>query len=288
MTHKFRWLAGFALLAGATAPLAVFTTAQASSSSPATVLLKQAVLPPGSKLLVNVPFSMKQQAGVPSVGPLFAAHEYVQVPLSNGQLTAFLESHLPSGSTLGSTGTAFDKRNYSDLEISFPANGPRVYLKIVDETWTARTANSSWLRVDADVAQVGERTSAETIEAPSKAIVTGYATTTYQNGSQGPSSITITGAPLGTVISTFDALPLGPTNSCMEEIVPLTMTVTLSNGAKVQVTEIECGGHTVLVKTGTTQYYLSDNDCKLLAAAVNVLPPGGSTATRNALSGCEQ
>jgi|GEM_PF-2246233 len=288
MTHKFRWLVGFALLAGATAPLAVFTTSQAGSSSPATVLLKQAVRPPGSKLLVNVPFAMKQQAGVPSVGPVFAAHEYVQVPLNTRQLTAFLESHLPSGSTLGSTGTAFDKRNYSDLEISFPVSGPRVYLKIIEETWTARTATSSWLRIDADVAQVGTRTSTETIEGPSKAIVTGYATTTFQNGSQGPSSITITGAPLGTVISTFDALPLGPTNSCMEEIEPFTMTVTLANGANVRVTEIECGGHVVLVKTGTTQYYLSDNNCTLLAAIVNVLPPGGSVATRNALSACEQ
>jgi hypothetical protein len=232
---------------------------------------------------------MPQDSGTPDMGPLVSAHEFVQVPLSAGRLGSYLRSHLPAGSTSNSSGTASGGvRNYSFFQISFPANGPTVYLKVLNETWTARTVTTSWLRIDAAVSQVGKRTSSETVLGASSATVTGYASSSPSGGTQGPSSIVISGAPLGKVVSVFDALPLGPTSYCMENTNTFSMTITLVNGTKVQAIESQCGGYTVLVTSKSVRYVLSDSNCSLLSAVVNVLPPGEAAATRSALSACEQ
>jgi hypothetical protein len=271
-------------------------TAPSPGNSLARSLLNDAVLPPGAVLVHPGRTVVCQCAGVPADATyLITMHRYYVVAGTPAAAEKFLATHIPKGGVGGGEGTSYSNNGPEVLSTStaFPANGPHVYLRQLGYSMTAKSSTSSWLRVDSQVVWVPSRTSAQKVTGAVSATVTAYKSVGLF-GSSGGTKIHVSGNKLATLLRTFNSLPLGPQNSCMEDITGFGLTVTLKSGSTFQVYNSFCGGPSDTVFTqagnlsGSPRYVLADTSCSLIKDVVSLFGKVAIPGTRSALHSCEQ
>jgi len=278
-------------------PFAVATSAGASAS-PATILaqrlLDEAVIPTNAVVTHPVTAVVCQCAGTPDVAALTTRHQYYVVPGSPGALEGFLTRHLPVGGSFdGSVGTSSSSNGspVTSIAITFRANGPHLYLKQLAYSMTRRTSSTTWLRIDSQIVWVPRRTQSETVSTPVSATVTAYERTAL-SGNSGDVRINLAGRTLTKLIDEFNALPLGPSNRCMEDLGGFTLSLTLKSGEHVQISNGFCGGSFDTVASPTSSlnvadYEVSDHSCDFMRAVVSLFNATPAAGTRAALHQCE-
>jgi hypothetical protein len=279
------------------APFAVATSAGASAS-PATSLaqrlLDEAVIPTGAVLAHPATAVVCQCAGTPDNRALTTRHRYYIVPGPPTGVEKFLTTHIPKGGSFGgSVGTSSSSNGptVTSLAITYRANGPHLYLKQLAYSMTQRTSSTSWLRIDSQIVWIPSRTQSETVSDPVSAKLTGYKVTAL-SGNSGDVRINLSGRTLTKLIDDFNALPLGPTNLCMEDLGGFTMSLTLESGEHVQISNGFCAGSFDEVSSPTsnlnhTFYEVSDHSCGFMRAVVSLLAATPAAGSRAALHQCE-
>ncbi len=194
---------------------------------------------PAHATLVHPATNVVCQCGGTSDDPkyLVSMHRYYVVPGSPSRVEEFLAAHVPEGGVEGGEGSSGP---IVWNTTAFAANGPHVYLRQLAYTTTARNATSSWLRVDSQIVWIPSRTHSQFVTSAVSAIVTGYKDVAL-DGSSGATTTTVSGERLRALVSALNSLPLGPQNSCMEELNGFTLAITLKGGVVVQVYSGSCG-----------------------------------------------
>jgi hypothetical protein len=173
------------------------------------------------------------------------------------------------------------------LTTTFKAVGPHVYLRQLAYSVAAKSAATSWLRIDAQVSYVGTRSKSERIGEAASGNVTGYRSVGL-SGSTGKRTISVSGAKLGSLVSVLNSLPLGPQNNCMEDLNGFDVTITLKGGTALRVFNGLCGGDFDEVTAGTGEHYiLADTSCVLIKYVTSLFGKKTPAGTRSALGDCE-
>lgn len=273
-------------------------TSSGASASPATTLahrlLDEAVIPNDAVLSHPATAVLCQCAGVPAAGAITTRHQYFVVPGSPGALESFLTRHLPVGGHFDGSSQTSSSSNGAEIisvVISFPANGPHVYLRQLAYSMTARTSSTSWLRVDSQVDWIPSRHSSQFVTAAVSATVTGFKSAGL-SGSSGDVRVHVVGKRLATLLASLNALPLGPTQGCMESLNGFEMTITLASGARLAVTNGFCAGafdavYSLSPHSNGARYILADNDCALLKDVASLFVASSVPGTSEALHSCE-
>ena len=267
------------------------------SASPATsvarALLNDAIIPTSAVLAHPATAVVCQCAGTPDAGAVTAMHRYYIVPGPPTALEKFLTTHLPKG---GSYNGSTDTTNTSNgtgiisIAIDFSADGPHVYLKQLAYSMTRRTPSTSWLRIDSQIVWVPSRSANQSVIGAVSATVTGYRTTAL-SGSAGNVRIHLSGKKLGELVREINALPLGPTNQCMESLTGFQVTITLKNGERLLVVNGFCGGASESVSSPSgnlndVSYVLSDHACNFIRSVASLFAANTVPGTRQALRQC--
>ena len=126
---------------------------------------------------------------------------------------------------------------------------------------------------------------------PVSATVTGYKVTAL-SGNSGDVRINLSGRALTKLIDEFNALPLGPTNLCMEDLGGFSVSLTLKSGEHLQISNGFCDGSFDEVSSPTsslngTFYEVSDHSCEFMRAVVSLLAETPAAGSRAALHQCE-
>jgi hypothetical protein len=286
----------FTLLAiGAESNFAPIAAGAASSPAPllAQQILSQAITPPAAVLAHPTSTVVCQCEGPPAMGTVTTDHHYYIVPGPPTALEKFLTTHLPKG---GSYGGSTDTTNTSDgtgiisIAIDFSAKGPHVYLKRLAYSMTRRTPSTSWLRIDSQIVWVPSRTAAQSVTGAVSATVTGYKTTAL-SGSGGDVRIHLSEENLVRLVHQFNALPLGPTNQCMESLTGFRVTIALKSGQRLVVVNGFCGGASESVSSpggnpNDVGYVLSDHSCNFIRSVASLFSANSVPGTRQALDQC--
>ncbi len=283
------------LMVGASITVA---TSSDASASPATTfaqrLLDEAVIPSDAVLSHPSTAVVCQCEGPPAMGTVTTKHHYYIVPGPPTAVEAILTTHIPKG---GSYDGSVDTTNSNNglgiisIAITYRANGPHVYLKQLAYSMTKRTSSTSWLRIDSQIAWVPGRTTSEKISTPISATVTGYKVTAL-SGNSGDVRINLSGRKLTKLVNEFNALPLGPTDACMEDSSGFTISLTLRNGEQLQIFNGFCVGpfDEVIPPAGNlngVRYRVSDHSCDFMRVVVSLFPATSAAGTHTALHSCE-
>jgi hypothetical protein len=156
---------------------------------------------------------------------------------------------------------------------------------------TERNATTSWLRVDSQIVWIPSRGALDKITGVVAASATGYATTSLM-GSTGAVSVTLDTAQVDQLVRTLNALPLAPTNVCMENVNAFQVTLRLKDGAKLRIYNGDCNGYfeSVSSMSGSTSrhtFTLSDRSCALIGEVSGLFPATAAKGTHTALHYCE-
>jgi hypothetical protein len=283
------------LAIGAESNFASITVGAATSpaSLVAQQLLSQAITPPAAVLAHPTSTVVCQCEGPPAMGTVTTDHHYYIVRGPPTALEKFLTTHLPKGGSYnGSTDTtnASNGTGIISIAIDFSANGPHVYLKRLAYSMTRRRSSTSWLRIDSQIVWVPSRTAAQSVAGAVSATVTGYRTIAL-SGSGGDVRIHLSGKKLGELVREINALPLGPTNQCMESLTGFQMTITLKNGERLLVVNGFCGGASESVSSPSgnlndVRYVLSDHSCTFIRSVASLFTANSAPGTRQALRQC--
>jgi hypothetical protein len=274
----------------------VMTPLVASSAravSPATPVLRalfnMAIVPPNATLVHPVKPVVCQCAGLPADRMyLVTMHRFYIVPGAPASVEEFLATHIPKGGVEG--GEGFGGAVISNTT-DFPANGPHIYLRQLAYSMTSRNASSSWLRIDSVITWVPSRSSSQVVSGAASATATGYKEVDL-DGSRGATKVDVSGSRLTDLLSALNSLPLGPQNSCVEDLTGFNLTIALKNGGTIEVDNGFCGGPSdvVSVQKGNlteTRYSLSDTSCALIKDVVSLFGSAPISGTRNALHSCD-
>jgi hypothetical protein len=297
-SHHHRYLRPALTLCATLALVSVFlplASTTGATTSPASVLarqlLKGAILPPGAELVRPTTPVICQCAGAGAVGSLTTLHHYYAVKGSPTSIEKFLTTHLPVGGTYdGSSGVSSgpNKTIYS-FTITFPANGPHLYLKQLAYSTDIRNSTSSWLRIDSQIVWLPSRSADQIVPPALSATVTGYKTVSLM-GSTGPSTVSVTGKKLSSLVSALNALPLGPTERCVETTTAFQLTITLRNGKKLHDSSTFCGFPEDAISfssaTFAASYELADTSCTVMSDVAALFKNGTAVGTRTSLSDC--
>jgi hypothetical protein len=274
------------------------TTSAGATASPATAiaraLLNDAIVPTNAHQVHPSTAIVCQCAGTPDVAGLVTLHRYFVVAGPPTAVETFLTRHVPRGAHYdGSTGTSTTSNGNGIISITmtYPANGPHVYLRQLAYSMTRRNATTSWLRIDAQVVWIPSRTSAQSLTGVVAAAVTGYKNVGLM-GSSGDVTIHVAGKKLATLVGAFNSLPLGPRNGCMESLNGFNITFSLKSGARLHVVNGFCAGSFDSLSPpagalGGATYVLSDNSCTFFTYVTSLLQRSSVAGTRDALHQCE-
>jgi hypothetical protein len=215
-------------------------------------------------------------------------HRFYEVPGSPASIETFLAAHVPKGGVEGGESFSGDVLSNST---AFPANGPHIYLRQLAYTVTSRNSSSSWLRIDSQVTWVPSRSSSEVVKGAASAIAIAYKSVDL-DGSSGATKVEVSDGRLTDLLGALNSLPLGPQNSCVEDLTGFNLTIAMKNGGTVEVSNGFCGGSSDLVSVqagnaNETQYSLSDTSCALIKEVVSLFGSTPITGTTDALHSCE-
>lgn len=288
-----RRLAATGLLASVVVAASLVVAATASGPSPAMsearALLHRAILPTNAMLVHPATNVVCQCAGTPGDAKyLVTTHRFYVVPGSPSTVERFLAAHVPKGGVESGEGSS---GAFLSNTTAFAANGPHVYLRQLAYTTTARNATSSWLRIDSDIIWVPSRSSSQTVTNAVSASVTGYKSVAL-DGSSGATKVSVTGQKLVDLVGVLNSLPLGPQNSCMEDLTGFTLAITLKRGVVVQVYSGFCGGPSDVVfalagRAKEVRYSLADTSCALVKDVVSLFGRTHVLGTSGALRSCQ-
>jgi hypothetical protein len=270
-------------------PVVAWAASTVSSATPiARSLLNRAILPTNALLAHPDKAVVCQCAGTPDAQYLVSIHRYYVVPGSPSSVESFLAAHVPKGGTQGGEGSS-GAILWSST--AFPADGPHVYVRQLAYSMTSRNTSSTWLRVDSQIVWIPSRSSSQFIAKAVSATVTGYQRVGL-DGSSGANKVHVAGAKLTALIRTLNALPLGPQNGCMEELIGFNLTITLHDRSTIDVSNGFCGDPSEYVSTlkgdvSGPRYSLSDTSCALIKQVVTLFDKASVTGTRDALRACE-
>jgi hypothetical protein len=294
---KLRAVAVLGLSLATIATTFVFSlTAAASSTAASTLaadLLNTAITPPGAVLSHPARDVICQCAGTPLMQPFVAEHRFYVVPGPPTAVETFLTTHIPKGGHYdGSTGTSSGPNGIGiiSITITYPANGPHVYLKQLAYSMTKKNATSSWLRIDSQIVWVPNRAADQKVATARSATITGYHQTAL-SGTSGDVKIHLSGTKLTKLVGELNALPLGPESQCMESLAGFTISLRLTNGTQLQIDNGFCAGafDSVVSMTGgqsKVDYTLSDPSCHFIDDVASLF--GSSVkGTHEAQSGCQ-
>jgi hypothetical protein len=279
------------------ASFAVATIA-GTSTSPATTLarelLNDALTPTNAVLAHPSTVVVCQCAGTPGVGTLTTQHRYFVVPGPPTALENFLTTHVPKGGRYDSsadTSTTSGGAGVISIVITFPANGPHVYLRQLAYSMTKRNSSTSWLRIDSQVVWLPLRSASQIVSGAVSATVTGYKTVGLM-GSRGDVRLHLSGQRLTALVRELNALPLGPRSECMEGLDGFNVSITLSNGGRLEVVNGYCAGATdsVSARAGNlneVNYVLSDRSCSFIKYVGSLFAARSVPGTSGALRQCE-
>jgi hypothetical protein len=275
------------------APLSI-----SAATSPATQLaqelLNDAITPPAAVLAHPSTTVLCQCEGAPAMGTVTTEHRYYIISGPPTGVENYLTTHIPKGGTYnGSVDTTNSSNGLGiiSIAITYRANGPHVYLKQLAYSMTKRTSSTSWLRIDSQIVWVPSRTKSETVSDPFSATITGYKMAAL-SGNSGDVRIHLSGRKLTKLVNEFNALPLGPTNACMEDSSGFTMSLTLKSGEQLQIFNGFCGGpfDEVIPPTGNlndVRYRVSDHSCDFMRAVMSLFPATSAAGSHAALHSCE-
>lgn len=259
----------------------------------ARALLNDAIVPSYAVLAHPSTAVVCQCGGTPSALGLTTMHRYYIVPGPPSSVESFITTHVPRGGRHGSTGTATagDGTTVLSTSITFPANGPHVYVRQLAYSMTRRSSSTSWLRIDSQVLWVASRTASQTVSGVISATVTGYKTTGL-SGSRGDVTRHVSGKKLAALLRVFNSLPRGPQLGCMESLNGFDIVFTLRDGTDIEVVNGLCAGSfdAVSARAGNVNddlYVLSDDSCALFKDAASLFAGGSVPGTWAALHDCE-
>jgi hypothetical protein len=227
------------------------------------------------------------------VQPFASQHRYYIVPGTPTAIERYLTTHIPEGGSYdGSAGTSTSGTSapIDSIAITFPANGPHLYLKQLAYSLTQKTSTTSWLRIDGQIVWVPSRSASQKIPAANSATITGFEKTAL-SGTSGPVKIQLSGKKLTRLIAELNSLPLGPENRCMENLTGFTILLHLKSGTRLQIDNGFCVGAFDSVSTITgnengVDYSLADPSCHLIDDVVSLFASTSVQGTHEASSGC--
>ena len=283
--------ASLSLAAGATEPFASGAAKPTPGKAFADRVLDEAILPPGARVTTSAG-SAPLDAPFETIDPEAAIdiHRYYFVDESPEAVESYLEAHTPPGSKLISEGAITDTSDgdLPGIVYSIPVSGEHDVEADLDYL-SGAVAGGAMIRVDAET--VWEPSRPRTERAPDHGVVevTGFSRSSVMRGSSGPVTFVVPAARARSVIGVLNALPLGPSGICMEDVLLFEIAVRPSKGSPplFEAEGWQCPPEVEVTEHGRSMPALYDANCALLRAVVKVLPVHEAEATREAAIGCD-
>ena len=269
-------------------------TPSAAGEQFAAQVLASAPIPPGAQpwtaappAVLADPMQSVGVSGLVDVHALYVIGEPAGLA-DTDPLDSWVLAHRPAGAVIQSTGSSGGPDgDATGFALSLPTSGPNESLKMLLYATTATSGGEYVLRVDAQVVWVPDRPAAEAIPPPAGADLTGYATTSFLNASDGPVSIHLGEAQSTRLADAINALALAPGSICKEDALLYTITFypLSGSGLAYDVSGWLCPKN-VDVGVGATRLPpLNDHGCSLLRLVAGLLP-AKAAGTVGAVADC--
>ena len=254
-------------------------------------VLNEAVLPPHARLTTkDVSRSLGRPVETPGLGDLIDLHRLYLVNGLPDSVQSYVETHLLKGAKVittmlgsGQTGAT------TGLVVSLSVAGPHAYLaQLAYEFASVASSNVTEIRVDSQTVWEPSRPPGELAPAGGVVEVTGYSRISAASSSSGPVTVQLSRAQAKALRAAVNALPLGPTASCMENslLYRIVFRPEKRSASSFEVDGWSCVAGVGVTKHGRAMAPLYDATCSLLHAVAGVLPSNRAAATRHASAGC--
>jgi hypothetical protein len=254
-------------------------------------VLNEASLPPHARLTTkDVSRSLGRPLETPGLGELIDRHRLYLVNELSDSVQNYVETHLPKGAKVittmqgsGSTGAT------TGLVVSLSVAGPHDYLAQLAYAFASvGPSNVTEIRVDSQTVWVPSRPPGELAPAGGIVEVTGYSRTSAESSSSVPVTVQLNRAQAKGLRAAVNALPLGPSASCMENSLLYRIVFRPAKGSasSFEVDGWSCVAGVGVTKHGRAMAPLYDATCSLLHAVAGVLPSNKAAATREASADC--
>ncbi len=255
-------------------------------------VLRDAGIPPHARLTTkDVSGSLGQVFETPGVVGLIDVHRFYLVDELAGTVEGYVQAHLPKGAqwtTSTGSGTA-PTSGAMGYAVSLPVSGPHDYFAELAYYFqpVGRTSDETEIRVDSQTVWEPSRSAGELAPTGGIVEVTGFSKVSIF-GSSGPITVRLDNTQTRALRAVLNALPLAPSASgCHEDALLYRITFRPRAGAALsfEADGWACPPVVVVTQHGRDMAPLSDADCSLLRAVVDVLPPHEAKGTRSSV-GC--
>ena len=224
----------------------------------------------------------------PGIGDLIDLHRLYLVNELPDSVQNYLQTHLPKGAKVITTGGGPTGATTA-LVVSLSVAGPHEYLaQLAYEFASVGPSKVTEIRVDSQTVWVPSRPPGELAPAGGIVEVTGYSRISAASLSSRLVTVQLNRAQAKALRAAVNALPLGPSASCMENSLLYRI---VFRPAKGSASSFEVDGWLCVAGVGVTKHGramapLHDATCSLLHAVAGVLPRNKAAATRRASADC--
>jgi len=255
-------------------------------------VLREAGIPPHARLTTkDVSGALGQVFETPGIGDLIDVHRFYLVDELAGTVESYVGAHLPKGAqwtTSTGLGTA-PTGGAMSYAVSLPVSGPHDYFAELAYSFqpVGTTGDETEIRVDSQTVWEPTRSARELAPAGGIVEVTGFSEVSIF-GSSGPVTARLDNTQTEALRAVLNALPLAPSASgCHEDALLYRITFRPRAGAasSFEADGWICPRVVIVTEHGGNMAPLSDADCSLLRAVVDVLPSHEAKGTRSSV-GC--
>ena len=267
-------------------------SAETGAVSFALRVLRAVGIPPHARLTnKDVSGSLGQVFETPGVVGLLDLHRFYLVDEQAGAVESYVEAHLPKGAqwtTSTGSGTA-PTGGAMGYAVSLPVSGPHDYFAELAYYFqpVGTTGDKTEIRVDSQTVWEPSRSPEELAPAGGIVEVTGFSKVSIF-GSSGPITVRLDKTQTEALRAVLNALPLGPSASgCHEDalVYRITFRTRARTALSFEADGWACPPVVLVAEHGRNMAPLSDADCSLLRAVIDVLPPKEAKGTRSSV-GC--
>jgi hypothetical protein len=278
------------------AELALPAVSVSSAETPAEAfalrVLREAGIPTHARLTTkDVSGALGQVFETPGVVGLIDVHRFYLVDELAGAVESYVEAHLPKGAQW-TTSTGFGTAptgGAMGYAVSLPVSGPHDYFAELAYYFqpVGTTGDETEIRVDSQTVWEPSRSVGELAPTGGIVEVTGFSKVSIF-GSSGPITVRLGNTQTEALRAVLNALPLAPSASgCHEDalLYRITFRPTAASASSFEADGWACPPVVLVTEHGRSMAPLSDAECSLLHAVVDVLPPHEAKGTRSSV-GC--